>query len=383
MESRAGAREDSVVGVALAATRSDCSRPPSSSITKLRSKTWAAADSTVAAATENKMAAALPQLDDEIVRGMAIGAVFTDYAGKINCLDFHRKEDLLVTSSDDDSIRLYNITSATLLKTTYHRKHGADRVCFSHHPSSILCSSRYNLESAESLCYLSLYDNRCLRYFKGHKDRVVSLCMSPVNDSFMSGSLDHNVRIWDLRVNACQGILRLRGRPSVAYDQQGLVFAVAMEGGAIKLFDSRSYDKGPFDTFLVGGDTAEVSDIKFSNDGKSMLLTTTNSHIYVLDAYGGDKCGFSLEPSPNVTNEAAFTPDGQYVISGSGDGTLHAWNINTVQEVAMSLSVRFLLQIACWNSHIGPITALKWAPRRAMFATASTALTFWITNQSN
>lgn len=40
-----------------------------------------------------------------------------------------------------------------------------------------------------------------------------------------------------------QGILHLRGRPSVAYDQQGLVFAVAMEGGAIKLFDSRSYDK--------------------------------------------------------------------------------------------------------------------------------------------
>lgn len=34
--------------------------------------------------------------------------------------------------------------------------------------------------------------------------RVVSLCMSPINDSFMSGSLDHSVRIWDLRVNACQ-----------------------------------------------------------------------------------------------------------------------------------------------------------------------------------
>ena len=47
--------------------------------------------------------------------------------------------------------------------------------------------------------------------------------------------------------------------------------------------------QGPFDTFLVGGDTAEVSDIKFSNDGKSVLLTTTNNHIYVLDAYGGEK----------------------------------------------------------------------------------------------
>ena len=54
--------------------------------------------------------------------------------------------------------------------------------------------------------------------------------------------------------------------------------------------------QGPFDTFLVGGDTAEVSDIKFSNDGKSMLLTTTNNHIYVLDAYGGDKLSYIIFP---------------------------------------------------------------------------------------
>ncbi|OAY79588.1 WD repeat-containing protein 82-B [Ananas comosus] len=319
------------------------------------------------------MTKAISELDDEAVRSMSVGAVFTDYVGKISSLDFHRKEDLLITASEDDSIRLYDISSATLLKTTYHKKHGADHVCFTHHPSSILCSSRYNIDAtSESLRYLSMYDNRCLRYFKGHKERIVSLCMSPINDSFMSGSLDHSVRIWDLRVNACQGILRLRGRPTVAYDQQGLVFAVAMEGGAIKLFDSRSYDKGPFDTFLVGGDTAEVCDIKFSNDGKSMVLTTTNYNIYVLDAYGGEKrCVFSLETCPNVTTEAAFTPDGRYVVSGSGDGTLHAWNIGTRNEVAS------------WNSYIGPVTCLKWAPRRAMFATASTALAFWIPNQAN
>ncbi|XP_043726320.1 protein ANTHESIS POMOTING FACTOR 1 [Telopea speciosissima] len=316
------------------------------------------------------MAMSLTELDDETVRSMSIGAVFADFGGKINSVDFHRTKDLLVTASDDDSVRLYDIANATLLKTTYHKKHGADRICFTHHPSSVICSSRYKTDSNdEPLRYLSMYDNRCLRYFKGHKERVVSLCMSPINDSFMSGSLDHSVRIWDLRVNACQGLLHLRGRPTVAYDQQGLVFAVAMEGGAIKLFDSRSYDKGPFDTFFVGGDTAEVSDIKFSNDGKSMLLTTTNSNIYVLDAYAGEKrCGFSLEPSSNTGIEATFTPDGQYVVSSSGDGTLHAWSINMRNEVA------------CWNSHIGVATCLKWAPRRAMFVAASTVLTFWIPN---
>ncbi|KAK4751294.1 hypothetical protein SAY87_004776 [Trapa incisa] len=320
-------------------------------------QTWSASMATVP----------ITELDEDTVRSMAIGAVFSDFGGNINSLDFHRKDDLLVTASEDDSVRLYDIVNAKLLKTTYHKKHGADRVCFTHHPSSIICSSKHNLDSGESLQYLSMYDNRCLRYFKGHKERVVSLCMSPINDSFMSGSLDHSVRIWDLRVNACQGILHLRGRPTVAYDQQGLVFAVAMEGGAIKLFDSRSYDKGPFDTFLVGGDKAEVCDIKFSNDGKSMLLSTTNNSIYVLDAYAGDKrCGFNLEPSPGTMIEATFTPDGQYVVSGSGDGTIHAWNVNMGTE------------IASWNSYIGVSSCLKWAPRRAMLVAASSVLTFWI-----
>ncbi|KAL9261517.1 ANTHESIS POMOTING FACTOR 1-like protein [Drosera capensis] len=140
-------------------------------------------------------------------------------------------------------------------------------------------------------------------------------------------------------VTVSQGILRLRGKLIVAYEQQGLVFAVSMEGGAVKLFDSRSYDKGPFDTFLVGGDTAEAAHSVWSH-----LLT------------------------PPM--EAVFTPDCQYILSGSGDGNLHAWHIHKGHEVAR------------WNSEIGVASCLKWAPRRAMFVSASTVLTFWIPDYS-
>lgn len=56
--------------------------------------------------------------------------------------------------------------------------------------------------------------------------------------------------------------------------------------------------QGPFDTFLVGGDTAEVSGMKFSNNGKLMLLSTTNGHVYVVDAYTGRKvCTWCLTDS--------------------------------------------------------------------------------------
>ncbi|CAN6855151.1 hypothetical protein Bca4012_099948 [Brassica carinata] len=46
----------------------------------------------------------LTELDDGLVRSMAIGAVFSDFGGKIRSVGFHRTDDLLVTSSEDDSL---------------------------------------------------------------------------------------------------------------------------------------------------------------------------------------------------------------------------------------------------------------------------------------
>ena len=39
-----------------------------------------------------------------------------------------------------------------------------------------------------TLRYLSLHDNRYLRYFKGHTQQVTTLCLSPKNDLFMSAA---------------------------------------------------------------------------------------------------------------------------------------------------------------------------------------------------
>lgn len=68
--------------------------------------------------------------------------------------------------------------------------------------------------------------------------------MSPARDLFLSAAEDQEVRLWDLRVAECQGILKCPGIPSCATDQQGLIFGVSADCGVIKLFDVRGYDKG-------------------------------------------------------------------------------------------------------------------------------------------
>jgi COMPASS component SWD2 len=52
------------------------------------------------------------ELSDSVIKNMCVGATFKDYGGKVNSIDFHRTDDLLVTASDDESIRLYDTANA-------------------------------------------------------------------------------------------------------------------------------------------------------------------------------------------------------------------------------------------------------------------------------
>ncbi|RWW35918.1 hypothetical protein BHE74_00059098 [Ensete ventricosum] len=268
------------------------------------------------------------ELTDEVFKSMEVGLAFRDYNGRISSMDFHRTASYLVTASDDESIRLYDVQNALCLKTINSKKYGVDLVSFTDHPATVIYSSKNGWD--ESLRLLSLNDNKYLRYFKGHHDRVVSLSLCPRKEYFISGSLDWTCLLWDQRAEKAQGLLRAQGRPAVSYDDQGLVFAIAF-GGRIRLFDSRKYEKGPFDIFPVGGFDSETHVVKFSNDGRLMLLTSKDGHVHVLDSFRGNVIStYNVKPvTSKGTLEASFSPDGMYVVSGSGDGSVYAWNIRS------------------------------------------------------
>lgn len=94
-----------------------------------------------------QMMKAIDEISDGILRSMGVGAVFTDFVssystdvysvlvfflihllcffdskwyfsaselqtGRISSIDFHRKEDLLITACEDDSVRIYDTANA-------------------------------------------------------------------------------------------------------------------------------------------------------------------------------------------------------------------------------------------------------------------------------
>ncbi|KAJ1307556.1 hypothetical protein OPQ81_001653 [Rhizoctonia solani] len=260
----------------------------------------------------------------------------------ITGLTFDDLGDFLLTASEDETFRLYNAKTGKHVKTLASKKYGVDLPRFTHKNTTIIYAST---KEDDTIRYHSLHDNKYLQYFRGHKKRVVSLDVSPVDDGFMSSSLDNTVRLWDLRSPQCRGLLNLPAPPVVAYDSTGVVFAVAInQYSRILLYDMSNFDKEPFKTIhLDDAQLAKISyppripvmtSMSFSTNGKWLLVGTAGEVHYVLDAFDGDllcrleghlglergKTGNSLGVVPDrgiSGEEVCWTPDSKFVIPGA------------------------------------------------------------------
>ncbi|XP_073208574.1 WD repeat-containing protein 82 isoform X2 [Lepidochelys kempii] len=225
------------------------------------------------------------KLTDNVLRSFRVAKVFRENSDKINCFDFSPNGETVISSSDDDSIVLYDCQEGKPKRTLYSKKYGVDLIRYTHAANTVVYSSN---KIDDTIRYLSLHDNKYIRYFPGHSKRVVALSMSPVDDTFISGSLDKTIRLWDLRSPNCQGLMHLQGKPVCSFDPEGLIFAAGVNSEMVKLYDLRSFDKGPFATFKMQYDrTCEWTGLKFSNDGKLILISTNGGFLRLIDAFKG------------------------------------------------------------------------------------------------
>ncbi|PKI82471.1 Swd2p [Malassezia vespertilionis] len=337
-----------------------------------------------------------------LVASVKPAKVFHEYVQQdkqVTSADYDDRGELCVTASDDETIQLYNCRTGKHARTLYSKKYGVHLARFTHRASAIVYAST---KEDDTIRYHSLHDNKYLQYFRGHKRRVISLEMSPVDDTFLSGAVDDAVRLWDLRSPSAQGNLHVQGHPVVAYDPSGAVFAVALnERAAVLLYDLRKFDQSPFLTCKID-DTDALSKVSmppripvlthlsFNNSGELILAGTSGDVHYIIDSFSGNLAwrlvghvglerapGHSIGMIPQAGisgEELSWTPDGRMVIAASATGQLCVWHI---PEKPPSAPVT-LKPSAMLNGHEGVARVVAFNPRCAQLATAGAQLALWL-----
>lgn len=308
-------------------------------------------------------------LIDDTVRSFRVAKVFRENTDKINNIDFSSNGEVLISSSDDDQIVIYDCEKGVQKRTVNSKKYGVDLIHLTHAKNTAIHSST---KIDDTIRYLSLHDNKYIRYFPGHTKKVVTLCMSPVDDSFLSGSMDRTLRLWDLRSPNCQGLMHLVGRPVSAFDPEGLIFAAGVNSESIKLYDLRSFDRGPFKSFELSQEKeCDWTGVKFSPDGKSLLISTNGSIIRLVDAFNGQPMQTFTGHLNNkgIPLEASYSPDSQFVFSGSTDGRVHVWNAESGYKICVLNA-----------DHTGPVQCVQFNPKFMMLASACTNMALWLPN---
>ncbi|XP_061147427.1 uncharacterized protein LOC133162319 isoform X4 [Syngnathus typhle] len=301
------------------------------------------------------------KITDSVLRSFRVARKYQCNSDKVNCFEYCWNGESAISSSNDDSIVLYDMTQGTPLdRPLYSKKYGVDLIRYTFgDPEKVIYSSN---KLDDTIRYLSLTNNNFITYFSGHTAKVTALSMSPVDRMFISASLDKTILIWDLRTPHVQGRTDPLDRPLCSYDPEGVIFGAGVDSKSIKLYDVRAFAKGPFKSFEATLNR-HWTGLKFSNDGKLILISTNGGMIGILNAFTGDVIHIfsGYNNSTGLNLEACFTPDSHFVMIGSEDGRVHVWSTENGMKVAV-----------LDGKHPGPISVVQFNPLYMTFATACT-----------
>ncbi|KAG8715531.1 hypothetical protein FRC08_010488 [Ceratobasidium sp. 394] len=112
-----------------------------------------------------------------------------------------------------------------------------------------------------------------------------------------------------------------------------------------------------------------VSCVAYSPNGAYILSDSGDNLIRFWDAHTGQLVGQPLEGHPDGVTSVAFAPDGAHVVSGSVDGSIRIWNARTRQPVGETL-----------EGHTDVVTSVAYSPNGASIASGSEDETIRIWN---
>jgi hypothetical protein len=241
----------------------------------------------------------------------------TGHTAGVTALAFSPRGRLLVSSGDDQTIRLWDLSTG-----------------------------------------------RELRVLRGHTGSVHTLSVSANGQLVVSGSADTTIRIWD--TSSGKELKTLIGRfgaiRGVAFSPDAQQVASVGDDGSLRIWDWAAGKESKAMRSRFGS----IFSVAFSPDGLTLATGGGDALAHLWDlATLRERRAFSRHGGAVYT--VAFSADGALLGTGAADGMVHLWDLVTGQERT------------AFSGHRGAVRALDLAPDGRTIASAGTdgTVRFW------
>lgn len=247
-------------------------------------------------------------------------ALWEGHTDDVESVHFSPDGKMLVSGSDDQTIRLWRVEDGTLINQLTGHTARVQTVAFAPNGKLLVSGS-----ADDTVRIWQISKGKLLHTLNGHSDNVTEVAVSQNSELIASGSEDTTIKLW--RIQDGSLVTTLEGHEgevnSVAFSPDGQLIVSGSEDNSVRIW--RVQDATQERELL--GHNDNVVHVEFSSDGQLVASCSSDTTIKIWQVRDGTLV-HTLKGHTSTVNSITFSPDDELLVSVGSDDTMRLWRVH-------------------------------------------------------